>query len=583
MGHQEVMTTYLANFIQQLVHGGIKHVVISPGSRSTPIAMLMVEHPELNVYIDIDERSAAFFALGMAKETREPVVLLCTSGTAAANYYPAVVEANISRVPLIVLTADRPHELRDVGAPQAINQIHLYGEHVKWFMEMPLPEDEEEVLNFVRQCGARAVATSAQVPAGPVHLNFPLREPLVPLLEPSPFEGLEDQHLFIDVIRGKLNISDSQVEQVVTQVEQKEKGLIICGPIDYPELNQHIVALSEKTGYPIIADPLSQLRSCGIFNPSIIDNYDSILKDQSFNQYFVPEVIIRFGAMPVSKPLTLLLKNAKNIIHYIIDGENGWRDPIKKGTTMVHSDEIAFCQKMDNQLKDRRQTKWTTMWQQLNEQTRSIVVNAMEMENALDEGKVVTELVKFLPEYSTIFVGNSMPIRDVDTFFHVNGRNIRILANRGANGIDGVVSSAIGASVNAENVYLLIGDLSFFHDFNGLLAAKMYQLNIRVILINNNGGGIFSFLPQAKEAKNFELLFGTPTNLSFEHGIAMYDGHYTKVHNWEQFRQAIADSTSSQGIQVIEVPTNRQKNVESHRKMWKKVSQEMNEYFRGEK
>lgn len=579
MEHQEIMTTYLETFIRQLSAMGVRHAVVSPGSRSTPIAMLLAEHPNFQIYIDIDERSAAFFALGMAKEMRKPVVLLCTSGTAAANYFPAVAEANISRVPLIVLTADRPHELRNVGAPQAIDQIRLYGPHAKWFEEMPLPEAGGEVLQFVRQTAARAVVTAVQQPAGPVHLNFPLREPLVPVLDPPPFACKEENQAIGSAI-GKLELGGGEIQKIAAAIRPKERGLIICGTIDEPGFPEAVLTLSEKTGYPILADPLSQLRSGKHRKERIIENYDSLLKDPKWAGYLAPDVVIRFGTMPVSKSLTLLLKKLETVDHFVVDGGNGWRDPVKRGTTVVYCDEIAFCNKLASAVLMDSHSSWFTMWHTLNERARSIVEIAMETEKGLDEGKTVTELAKLLPDGSTLFVGNSMPIRDVDTFFQVNSKNIRILANRGANGIDGVVSSAAGVSASVGKAYLLIGDLSFFHDLNGLLMAKMHKLNLCVILINNNGGGIFSFLPQANEPKNFERLFGTPTGLEFEYAVKMYGGRYVKPRDWKEFRGAL--SGYENGLQVIEVQTDRAKNVENHRRMWMQVSREMETYFQGE-
>jgi len=579
MNEQEILTTYLADFIQELVFNGVRDVVVSPGSRSTPLAMMIAEHPELTYHINIDERSAAFFALGMAKQTRKPVALLCTSGTAAANYYPAIVEAKISRVPLIVLTADRPHELRDIGAPQTIDQIHLYGKHVKWFVEMSIPDKNEELHYFVRTTAARAVNMSLQAPAGPVHLNFPFREPLIPRLDPSPFGEAKQS---VKSTQGKLILSNGEMERICMELENHQKGLIICGVLDEPEFVQAVLTLSNRLGYPILADPLSQLRSGLHSEESIIDNYDSILKDGKHEEKLFPEVIIRFGAMPISKPLTIFLKKLKNVEHIIVDSGSGWRDPVKMGTQMVHVDEVLFCEGISSRFKQERTSKWLETWQRLNENTRNIVTQTIEDVQDLDEGRVVLELTKLLPNNSTLFVGNSMPIRDVDTFFHNNQKNIRIMANRGANGIDGVVSSAVGASVYADNLFLIIGDLSFFHDLNGLLAAKMHHLNITIIVINNNGGGIFSFLPQAGSSKNFENLFGTPIDIEFEYAVKMYGGNYQKVANWDEFQTSITKAVETSGLNVIEVPTNRDINVQTHRSMWNRVSQEKHHLLTGD-
>jgi len=352
--------------------------------------------------------------------------------------------------------------------------------------------------------------------------------------------------------------------------------------LDEPGFKQAVLTLSNQLGYPILADPLSQLRSGLHSGDTIIDNYDSILKDGKHEEKLSPEVVLRFGAMPVSKPLTLFLKKLKNVEHIIVDSGSGWRDPVKMGTQMVHMDEVLFCEGISSLIKQERTSKWLEMWQTLNDKTRQIVTQTIEDVQELDEGRVVLELTKLLPNDSTLFVGNSMPIRDVDSFFHTNQKNIRIMANRGANGIDGVVSSAVGASVYAENMFLIIGDLSFFHDLNGLLAAKMHHLNITIIVINNNGGGIFSFLPQAGSSKNFENLFGTPIDIEFEYAVKMYGGNYKKVANWDEFQTSITRAVETSGLNVIEVPTNRETNVQIHRKMWNRVSQEKDQFLTGD-
>ncbi|KYC84858.1 2-succinyl-5-enolpyruvyl-6-hydroxy-3-cyclohexene-1-carboxylic-acid synthase [Heyndrickxia sporothermodurans] len=582
MNHQETLTTYLASFIQELSNSGVRDVVISPGSRSTPLALLIAEHPTLKYHINIDERSAAFFALGIAKQTRKPVALLCTSGTAAANYFPAIVEAKLSRIPLIVLTADRPHELRDIGAPQAIDQIHLYGKHVKWFVEMALPEIGEEMTYYARTTATRAISTSLQQPAGPVHLNFPIREPLLPRLDPSPFEELENRPA-ITVKQGDTLLESGEMKKISERLQRIEKGVIVCGVIDYPQFSTAVLALADALGYPIIADPLSQLRSGSFSEEYIIDSYDAILKEIVSDEMLYPDVIIRFGGMPVSKPLTKFMKRLAGTEQYMIEAGNSWRDPINAATQMIYCDETLFCEGLLKQLDEKRHSNWLEMWQNLNRIARNTIINEISDITELDEGKLVLELVKRLPQNSHLFVGNSMPIRDVDTFFHFNQQNIRVLANRGANGIDGVVSSALGASLYGEPLFLLIGDLSFFHDLNGLLAAKMHQLNITIIVINNNGGGIFSFLPQSNEPKHFEALFGTPTDIDFEYAVKMYSGRYSKVRNWDEFHHSMNEAITLKGLNVIEVPTNRNANVDIHRKMWKRVSAEIEQYVHGEK
>lgn len=582
MNQQHHSTDYLAAFVDEIATG-VQNVVISPGSRSTPLAMLMAEHPDLRVYVNVDERSAAFFALGMAKATQAPVVLLCTSGTAAANYFPAVIEAKLSRIPLIVLTSDRPHELRDIGAPQAIDQLYLYGSHVKWFSEMAIPESNDEMIAYVRRSAVRAMVMAVQAPKGPVHLNFPLREPLIPLLEPSPFacKGSKAEKSIIQEA-GSLQLNADTYQKYASHFSKEKKGVIICGELVDEAFHPAVINVAEKLGYPIIADPLSQLRSNSSSQVNVIDSYDTFLYSDEARKQLSPNIILRFGPMPVSKKLSIWLKGLSGTEQYIIDGGIGWRDPLKVGTHMITCDEAVFCKEISSYATQQKDRSWLYSWQKMNKLTKQIINDIIVAEEELYEGKAAFELMKRLPPKSTLFIGNSMPIRDVDTFFHCNNNEINLLCNRGANGIDGVVSAALGASVYRSRLYLLIGDLSFFHDLNGLLAAKMYDLSITIILMNNNGGGIFSHLPQAQHPKYFETLFGTPTDLNFHHAVEMYGGTHTKIKSWDQFQLAIKKAPLDGGLHVIEVPTDRQKNVQKLRFILEQVSREINKYLSSE-
>jgi 2-succinyl-5-enolpyruvyl-6-hydroxy-3-cyclohexene-1-carboxylate synthase len=576
------LTLYVAAFVDELAKVGVQDVVVSPGSRSTPFAIIMAEHPNMRVHMNIDERSAAFFALGMAKAKRKPAALLCTSGTAVANYLPAIVEAYYSRIPLIVLTADRPHELRDVGAPQAIDQLHIYGKYAKWFVEMALPEKSREMLYYARTMAARAAAVAMTAPLGPVHLNFPLREPLVPTITEETWKQIETKEpSYIHVSIGKKTLEAKQFQQLYDQLTHTEKGLIICGDMDKPGFAEAVTMLADTFDYPILADPLSQLRSGTHPKDYIIESYDAILKDEKIADALLPDVVIRFGAMPVSKSLLLMLKHHPSIIQIVVDGEGGWREPTLTASHMIYCDEIEFCHRLAEigaQKRGGEKSEWTKRWQTVNKIAKETLLEAGK-EKQLFEGKVFIELAELLPEHSLLFVGNSMPIRDADTFLMTNNKQIRVMANRGANGIDGVVSSALGASTVTEPLVLVIGDLSFYHDLNGLLAAKLHRLNATMIVINNNGGGIFSFLPQAKHEKHFETLFGTPTDLQFEHVVRMYDGDYAKVETWDEFRHHVKRSVETKGLHVIELCTSRQENVMKHRLLWENVSQEIGEFL----
>lgn len=583
MNNQEALTAYTAAFVNELVQTGVCDVVVSPGSRSTPMAMMMAEHPNMKVHILVDERSAGFFALGMAKSIKRPVALLCTSGTAGANYYPAVIEASYSRIPLIVLTADRPHELREVGAPQAVDQLHLYGHHVKAFFEMPIPEKEISVIRHARMTCARAVSTACNHPIGPVHLNFPFREPLIPQLDNEDlFKNEERNEKYVQIETGSWTLNVSQFEALATKLVEKRNGVIICGQMDEEGFEEGILQLAQKLSFPILADPLSQLRSGGHDGQHIIDCYDNFLRSEATRGYLKPDIILRFGAMPVSKALSIFLKENHNASHIVVDGGSGWRDPSALATEMVFCNEQLFCESISPLIPDELENSNFSKWMAINEIAKEQMLTVGDI-TEMDEGKLFTLLANILPSNSTLFVGNSMPIRDLDSFFYFNNKSIKVMANRGANGIDGIVSSAMGAAVYSKPMYLILGDLTFYHDLNGLLASKLLNIDITIIIVNNNGGGIFSFLPQATHPKNFELLFGTPLDIDFQHVVKMYGGTYAKIENWDEFNHNLTHSSSGRGLRVIEVPTNREKNVIVHRNLWNSVSREIEKHIEGEK
>ena len=581
MNHQESLTAYIAAVVAELIFSGVTDVVVSPGSRSTPMAMIMAEHPDLKVHIHVDERSAAFFALGIAKSLNRPVAILCTSGTAAANYFPAIVEARYARVPLIVLTADRPHELREVGAPQAIDQIHLYGKHVKWFSEMALPEKSDEIIRYARTVCARAVAIATSAPAGPVHLNFPFREPLIPKLDEELFELNERPNGYIKVQNGDLTLSDEHFQEIAKRLTKTNKGVIICGNMGDPEFPKAVTQLAEQLNFPIMADPLSQLRSGQHSLENIIETYDTFLRVDDAKSFLKPDVILRFGAMPISKALTIFLKENGSAEQYVIDGGGGWRDPSALSTNMIFCNESLFCEKLLTYTVPNSSSEFLTKWKKINELTKENM-NALRDITELSEGKLFYQLAEMVPEGATLFVGNSMPIRDLDSFFLNNNKAIKVMANRGANGIDGTVSTALGAALYSKSIYLVLGDLTFFHDLNGLIAAKLYNIDINILLVNNNGGGIFSFLPQSEHPKNFELLFGTPLDLEFEHAVKMFKGEFTKIEDWDHLESEMKKATHQTGLKVYELRTNRDNNRDEHREFWSFVSGEIKNFVKGE-
>ena len=579
-----VLHLYAGALVDELARAGIRHACVCPGSRSTPLAMQLADHPDIKLWMHLDERSAAFFALGLAKAGRKPAVLLCTSGTAAANFMPAIVEAYYARVPLVVLTADRPPELRDVGAPQTIDQLKLYGPYAKWFAEMALPEATADMLRYARTVACRAIAQALDVPAGVVHLNFPFREPLVPVppdgqdhVEDEAFVGRPAGKPFMTVTSGPRRVNSQLAEQLAAELRPLQRGLIVAGPQSDSTFPAAVSRLSAALDYPILADPLSQVR-CGPHDRHrVIDAYDAFLRGANVVERLAPEVILRFGMTPTSKPALLYLQRYDQVRQILVDGDGSWNDAARLASYVVSADASQFCADLAEALHDvnRRQpaSPWLDLWREMNRRTRLAVTAKAESFEELFEGRVFTELADCLPEGALCFVSNSMPVRDLDTFWPSHGRAIRFLANRGANGIDGIVSSALGASAASQGpLILVIGDLAFYHDLNGLLAAKLNHLRATVILTNNDGGGIFSFLPQAAHPEHFEQLFGTPHGLDFRPAAEMYGATFSRIADWRSLRAAVNAGSQAAGVTIVEVPTHREPNVSMHRAIWQAVS-----------
>ncbi|TFB13790.1 2-succinyl-5-enolpyruvyl-6-hydroxy-3-cyclohexene-1-carboxylic-acid synthase [Filobacillus milosensis] len=563
-------TYYVSYFIDELFQNGLENVVISPGSRSTPLAMTFSEHPSIKEWIHFDERSAAFFALGMAKRTGKPVALVCTSGTAAANYYPAIIEAYYSRVPLLILTADRPHELRDNGAPQAIDQIKMFGDYVKYFHEMALPENAPSMTRYSRRQASRAYAIANHQNKGPVQLNFPFRDPLVPDLSLPNLWG-ERSSTYVNHITGCEQVNLQQAEEIFDMVKGYNRGLIVCGELQSHEERDLVLKLAEKWDIPVLADVLSNLRKTIHSNQYIISTYDAILKQQGIRDSLDVDFVIRLGSMPVSKPYMQWI-TAKQPMHIVVDENQGYREPTSIESTMVYSQpgvlikQLLECKSMPNLSRD-----WVDFWLTNDQVAQELLKHH---EEKLTEGTAVLTLSEEIKQEQVVFVGNSMPIRDMDTFFLTSNQEVDVMANRGVNGIDGVISSAIGVAATGTPVTLVIGDVSFLHDYTGLFIARQYDLPIRVIVLNNNGGGIFSFLPQYQEKKHFETLFGTPFNPPIKALVDSLDFEYNQPQTLSELRELLRGDFNKP--EVIEVVTNRDENLQWHRSKWQQVYESLN-------
>jgi 2-succinyl-5-enolpyruvyl-6-hydroxy-3-cyclohexene-1-carboxylate synthase len=559
----------LEAFVNALAGAGVCHACISPGARSTPLALMLAAQPAIHAWSHIDERSGAFFALGIAKARREPVAIVCTSGTAAANLLPAVIEAFYAHVPLLVLTADRPAELRDCGAGQTIDQIKLYGAHVKWFVEVGTAEAG---VQYFRTLGCRAVAAACSTPSGPVHLNFPLREPLVPY--PASHDGE-------DLVTGPRTVAhravaapaDATVRALASTLAATPRGLIACGPFDADVGYAAAVArLAERTGYPILADPTSQVRSGTHDTTLVLDAYDALLRDDGFARSMAPKIVVRFGPMPTSKAFLNYLRQHPRCHHIVIDPLGPWNDPTLTAAEIVPCDPVVTCDALCRSLSARALTPddaWRARWLTASQQARAVITNQLAGTTELFEGKVFAELSHLLPDGAWLYVGNSMPVRDLETFWPSGSRTVRFLCNRGANGIDGFLSSGLGAAaVSDQPVVIVTGDLGFYHDLNGLLAVKRYGVRATIIVINNDGGGIFSFLPQAQCGAPFTEYFLTPHGLDFRGAVEMYGCSFTRIASWEQFRAVVAAALRAERTSVIEIPSDRTRNVALHQQLW---------------
>ncbi|MEI8306728.1 MAG: 2-succinyl-5-enolpyruvyl-6-hydroxy-3-cyclohexene-1-carboxylic-acid synthase [Chloroflexales bacterium] len=569
-----LLTDWVVTIIDGLVRGGATDIVVCPGSRSTPLALAAARHPGAHVWMQYDERSAGFFALGLARARAAPVALICTSGTAAANFLPAVVEANLSRIPLLVLTADRPHELRDNGAPQTIDQVGIYGHNTRWFSD--LPEPTESLLPYLRSTVARALAVAAGPSAGPTHLNCPFREPLVPdrgrIESILAAQGPPPPH----ITTSRRTAGAQIITHLTNELNSTERGLIICGPHDGPALAQSATRLAQAIGWPLLADPLSQARRGPHVGDLTIGAYDAFLRDERFAARHAPDLVLRLGAMPTAKPLLPYLTRHPSARQIVVDGGAGWREPTSLAAEHIFADEVYLCDRLAGQIRasDRPHGAWAEVWIAAERAAQTAIAAQLHARDDISEPGVFAELARILPAGATLFVANSMPVRDLDTFLPPGPSPLRILGNRGANGIDGLTSTALGLAAGGLGpVVFVTGDLSLYHDSNGLLAAKLHGLDATIVLINNDGGGIFSFLPQASETDQFETLFGTPHGLDFAPLAAFYGAHHTHAEDWPAFRAAVGAGVTGRGLHIVEVRTDRARNVADHRAIWPAVAE----------
>jgi 2-succinyl-5-enolpyruvyl-6-hydroxy-3-cyclohexene-1-carboxylate synthase len=561
---------FAATFVDELARCGLEAACIAPGSRSAPLAMAFARHPAIRVWMHLDERSASFFALGMAKASGRPVALLCTSGTAAAEFHPAVIEAHHSRTALLVLTADRPPELREVGANQAIEQARLYGAAVRWFFDPGAPDLEPGAPGRWRRLAARALAEAAGDPPGPVHVNLPLREPLTPAPGTVPAAVSPDGPP-LRVSRPAAPPAEEAVRDLAATLRSARRPLVVAGELrGGAELREPLDALLRRIDAPLLAEPTSQLRRrCAT---GVVEAADALLRDAGWSERHRPDLVLRLGGPLTSKVINGFVAAAGAPV-VVVDGE-GWRDPEQQAAEFVRGDPALLLAALARRLPDRpRPAAWREAWVEAGAAAAAALEEALASP-PVHEGHAVRALAAALPGEAQVVVGSSMPIRDVDTFWPAAAPGHRFLANRGASGIDGLVSTGLGAAAAAPDVptVLLLGDLSLYHDMNGLWAARRHGLRATIVVLDNDGGGIFSFLPQAAHPDVFEELFGTPLGLRLEDVARLYGLAYHEAGDAAALPGALRTGLAGDGVALVRVPFDRAGSVTGHRACWAAVS-----------
>ncbi len=556
---RNINTLWASILIETLHHCGLTMAVICPGSRSTPLTIAFVNHPQITTVPILDERSAAFFALGRAKKTGLPTVLVCTSGTAGANFYPAAIEAKESGVPLIILTADRPAELRNCHAGQTIDQVKLYGNLPNWQCELALPEAELGMLHYLRQNIVQAWEQSLFPTPGVVHLNLPFREPLTPIEQPElkelshNFPG-ED---FFAPVASPLVINRSKFN-LPWHDWQNKAGIIIAGiaqPQDPQAYSQAIALLAQVLSFPVLAEALSPVRNYAALNPYLISTYDAILRHDSQN--LLPEVVIQIGELPTSKQLRNWLQQI-NIQRWIIEPRIENFDPLHGKTIHIHGDLEQIVQNLDSSIKPCFPSNYCQEWCELEAKTRTNLDQTLASLEVIHEGKAAWLLSGNLPTATPIFIANSMSVRHAEYFWQPNDRQLVPYFNRGANGIDGTLSTALGMAYGDAGV-LLTGDLALLHDTNGFLIHRQFQGHLTIVVINNNGGGIFEMLPIANLdsfTSKFEEYFATPQSVNLSQLCAAYNLEHQLITSWQQLEKLL-QTLPTKGIRILELTCDR--------------------------
>jgi 2-succinyl-5-enolpyruvyl-6-hydroxy-3-cyclohexene-1-carboxylate synthase len=533
--------------VDDLVRFGMEHACVSPGSRSTPIALALGRHPHIRVHVHLDERASAFFALGIAKATGRPVGVACTSGTAVAELFPAVVEASMSRTTLVLLTGDRPPELRGVGANQTIDQPGIFGAYVRASIDAPVPGDELDEERW-HELMVEATRAAMGPPPGPIHLNMPFREPLVPSDITFPAAdppGMEHAVVFAP--------EPEEIETLRREMSSTDRGVILAGSMRASPAS--LVELTRRSRWPLIAEPTSGHR-----RPGALRAGQFLLADEAFTSSHTPDVVLQFGAAPTSRAGLELVRRADRLL--IVDQDHLVADPHRKASLRLRVEAAALEPELTEALESRAETAWWHEWHDADRSARVAVDAELDRDHRPFEGRVARDLAASLPEPSTLVVGSSMPVRDLDVYMAPR-TGVGVIANRGASGIDGFVSTALGVSAAGVPTTAYCGDLTLLHDVGSLLWSARRGDHAVFVVPNNDGGAIFSFLAQ-RELPEFEELFATPHGLDFISICAAAGAGHARVERADELVPAIEVARTAGGVHVVEVPIDREENVRRH-------------------
>jgi 2-succinyl-5-enolpyruvyl-6-hydroxy-3-cyclohexene-1-carboxylate synthase len=561
---RDATSAFARTLVDEWARHGVTDACLAPGSRSAPLALALASDERIRLHVHLDERSASFFALGLGRASGRPAIVLCTSGTAGANFHPAVLEAHHGRVPLIVCTADRPPELRDTGAGQTTDQVKLFGSSVRWFHEPEVPSDRPGAGASWRALASRSVAAAAGPPAGPVHLNLPFREPLVPTGEPLvDAPGRSDDRPWTATAPGVRAPSVEMLDALAHLVADRPRGLVVAGwgAATRPTT---VLRFAEAAGWPVLADPLSNLRV-----PGTIAGYDPLLRVPGFADAHRPDVVLRIGGPTTNKALVQWLD--PSVDQVLVDPDGAWLDPHHGVSGRMVADPELLLGALADAVDVMVDEEWVRTWTEADAAARAAIDALVDGWDDPFEGRIARDTVRALPTDTALVVASSMPVRDVESFAGAR-EGVVFHANRGVNGIDGFVSTALGVAAASDGpTVALLGDLCFLHDTNGLLGAVERALDATFVVVDNGGGGIFSFLPQAELPEHFETLFGTPQPVDVAAVAGVHGIPVSEVGTAVDFEPALHDAIEAGGVRMVRIRTDRDANVTRHREVWRAV------------